>query len=82
MSFSNNIRVMRRRMLMSQEDFAQAIGVSFTTVNRWESGKCFPSYKAMRQIDEYCRANGIVFDVGAEMDEASVIQHKSGEGLE
>ena len=49
--------------LMSQEAFAQALGVSFTTVNRWETGKSKPSYKALKMISEYCKANSIPFDV-------------------
>ena len=48
---------------MSQEAFAQIIGVSFSTVNRWECGKAKPSYKAMNQIDRYCKASSIDFDI-------------------
>ena len=35
MSFSNDIKVIRQKSLLSQEAFAQVLGVSFTTVNRW-----------------------------------------------
>lgn len=63
MSFSNDIKSVRKRAMLSQEEFAQALGVSFTTVNRWEAGKCMPSYKAKRNIQEYCNANNIEFDV-------------------
>ncbi len=63
MSFSNDIKRIRKKGLMSQEAFAQVIGVSFSTVNRWECGKAMPSYKAMNQIDEYCKANSIDFDI-------------------
>ena len=63
MSFSDEIKTVRQRSLMSQEAFAQALGVSFTTVNRWETGKSKPSYKALKMIDEYCKANNISFDV-------------------
>jgi len=37
---------------MTQEQFAAKIGVTFSTVNRWESGKSKPSPLAMRQIEE------------------------------
>lgn len=67
MSFSIDIKTIRQKSLMSQEDFAKALGVSFTTVNRWECGKSKPSYKAMKQIDEYCKANGIDFDVSEQL---------------
>ena len=63
MSFSEDIKNIRRRSLMSQEAFAQAIGVSFTTVNRWETGKCKPSYKTIKLISDFCKENNIYIDV-------------------
>ncbi len=67
MSFCKDIKRVRQNSLLSQEAFAQALGVSFTTVNRWESGKSKPSYKAMKNIDEYCKANNIDFDISQEL---------------
>lgn len=69
MSFCNNLRRLRQKSLLSQEAFAQALGVSFTTVNRWETGKSKPSIKAMKMIDDYCKANGIDFDISKELVE-------------
>ena len=54
MSFCDDIKIVRQRSLMSQETFAQTLGVSFTTVNRWETGKSKPSYKTMKLINEFC----------------------------
>lgn len=54
----------RRRSLLSREDFAKQIGVSFTTVNRWEAGKSKPSFKALRNIDDYCKKEKIDFNTG------------------
>ncbi|MCD8000699.1 MAG: helix-turn-helix domain-containing protein [Clostridiales bacterium] len=67
MSFSSDIKVIRQKSLLSQEDFAKALGVSFTTVNRWECGKSKPSYKTMKLIDDYCKANNIDFDISKEI---------------
>lgn len=69
MSFSSDIKSVRQQSLLSQETFAQALGVSFTTVNRWESGKTKPSYKAMKQIDDFCKSNNIDFDISKELSE-------------
>ncbi len=69
MSFSHEIKAIRQQSLLSQETFAQVLGVSFTTVNRWESGKSKPSYKALKQIDDFCKAHGIAFDVSKEIME-------------
>ena len=63
MSFSYDIKVIRQNSLLSQEAFAQVLGVSFTTVNRWEAGKSNPSYKTKTLIDDYCKAKGLEFDI-------------------
>lgn len=67
MSFRYEIKIIRQKSLMSQEAFAQELGVSFTTVNRWESGKSRPSYKTMKLIDSYCKVHDIDFDICKEL---------------
>ena len=62
MEFSQAIKQIRCRSLLSQEDFAKRIGVSFTTVNRWEAGKSKPSFKDLRNIDDYCKKENISFN--------------------
>lgn len=69
MGFAEDIRVIRKKCFLSQEAFAKELGVSFATVNRWESGKTKPTYKTMRLIDEFCKINGISFDVRRMMEE-------------
>lgn len=63
MAFSEDIKRIRRKELMTQEDFAKEIGVSCITVTRWETGKAKPNLKTMRLIDEYCKKNSIDFDI-------------------
>lgn len=36
-------------MILSQEEFANYIGVSFATVNRWEKGHHEPTYAAKKK---------------------------------
>lgn len=67
MAFSDDIKKIRRKALMSQEDFAKEIGVSSITVTRWETGKAKPNLKTMRLIDEYCKKNSIDFDISKEI---------------
>ena len=66
MSFCDDIRTIRQKCFLSQEAFAKELGVSFATVNRWESGKTKPTYKTMKLIDDFCKKNKIVFDVSKE----------------
>ena len=61
MSFPEEIKHARKELLLSQTEFAKELGVSYATVNRWESGKNKPTYKALRTIDQYCKKKGIVF---------------------
>lgn len=67
MRFSEDIKRIRRKAFMTQEDFAKAIGVSFATINRWETGKSIPNLKTMKLIDDYCKQNGIDFDIKEEL---------------
>ena len=68
MSFPNKIKSIRQTCLLGQEAFAKELGVSFATVNRWESGKTKPTYKTMKLIDGYCRRNNIDFDITKEFE--------------
>ena len=72
MNFSEKIKQIRQHRFLSQENFAKELGVSFATVNRWESGKTKPTYKTMKLIDDYCRNNNIDFDVAKELDSIEV----------
>ena len=63
MTFSETIKQIRQKHFLSQEAFAKELGVSFATVNRWESGKTKPTYKTMKLIDDYCKEKGIEFDI-------------------
>ncbi len=42
----------RARLGLTQEQFASKIGVTFTSVNRWENRRVKPSRLALRQIEE------------------------------
>lgn len=69
MSFSEDIKRIRRKAFLTQEDFAKEIGVSFATVNRWETGKAKPNLKTMKLIDDYCKRNDTDFDISEQIDE-------------
>ncbi len=61
MSFPEEIKKIRQRSFLTQEDFAVRIKVSFSTVNRWEGGKAKPNLTAMRNVRDFCLANEIDF---------------------
>ncbi|MFQ5665822.1 MAG: helix-turn-helix domain-containing protein [Candidatus Binatia bacterium] len=45
------ISELRRRLKMTQEEFAHAIGVTVSTVNRWENGHIEPSRLARKAME-------------------------------
>jgi DNA-binding transcriptional regulator YiaG len=64
-AFSVQVKAVRLQLKLSQEELAQALGVSFATVNRWENGKTAPSKLAQRQFEQFCndkRQQGALID--------------------
>jgi DNA-binding XRE family transcriptional regulator len=53
--FSALVKQVRRQLSLSQEDLAHHLGVSYTTVNRWENGQSRPSKLAKVQFNAFCR---------------------------
>lgn len=68
MSFSDDIKTIRKKCFLSQEAFAKELGIAFSTVNRWETGKAKPNYKTMKLIDGFCKKEGIDFDIIKELE--------------
>ena len=54
-----NIREIRRRLLLTQIEFAEALGMSLSAVQTWEEKGNMPSLKAQKKILELCKKNGI-----------------------
>ena len=68
MEISSEIKRIRQSAMLSQEELARELGVSFATVNRWETGRAKPTYRTLRLIDEYCKNHNITFDVSDASD--------------
>ena len=62
MNYSVLIKKLRESMILSQEEFAKYLGVSFATVNRWEKGHHEPTYAAKRKIIALCKKQNISLD--------------------
>jgi len=54
-----SIRDMRSRLSMTQEEFAHALGITVSTVNRWENGHSEPSKLARATITRLAGSHGI-----------------------
>lgn len=62
MEFSQQIKIVRLKLHMSQTEFGKLLGVSFSTVNRWENEKSSPNYKALRNFEKLCKEHKIKLD--------------------
>lgn len=62
MNFPEEIKKIRQRSFLTQQEFAKKIGVAFSTVNRWESGRAKPNLKAMKSINTFCLDNNIPYE--------------------
>lgn len=50
MTYPEAIKKLRNKMLMTQTEFAEFLGVKFGTVNRWEAGEYKPTMKTKRKL--------------------------------
>ena len=61
MTYSEEIKKIHQKYFLSQEAFEREIGVSFSSVNRWEGGKSKPNMSAMKKIKKFCIDQNIDF---------------------
>lgn len=59
---SEQIKITRQKAFLSQDAFAKELGVAYSTINRWETGKSKPNLSAMKAIKEFCSKNNIPYD--------------------
>ena len=53
------IKAIRAELQMTQTDFAEAVHVSFSTVNRWENNKVVPNRMARALILDFCEKKNV-----------------------
>lgn len=62
MEFKDQIKYARENVHMSQQEFAAAIGVAHSSLNRWELGVRKPTYALQRKFYAFCECNNIKFE--------------------
>ncbi len=63
MKYANAIKKLRRKLLLTQNEFAELLGVKLVTVSRWESGKFEPTMRVKRKLRELFEKNNIEIEV-------------------
>ena len=59
MEFPNMVKEVRQRLKLSQKQLAQALSVSYATINRWENSHVVPSNLAQKSFYDFCENNFI-----------------------
>mgnify|MGYP002515717706 FL=1 len=62
MTYPEAIKKLRSKLILTQTEFGELLGVSFATVNRWEGGKFKPTIKLKRKLAPYFEKYGIEVD--------------------
>ena len=53
LKIGETIKSLRLQHLITQEELADAIGVSFQSISRWELGVCYPDMELLPSISQY-----------------------------
>ena len=56
------IRDLRSRLGLTQEEFAHALGITVSTVNRWEKGHSVPSKLARASLARFAGRRGVAVE--------------------
>jgi DNA-binding transcriptional regulator YiaG len=54
-----DVKIIRNKLLLLQEEMADELGVSIATIRLWEQGKREMSIRKQRLVLEYCKNKGI-----------------------
>lgn len=57
--FADQVKFVRKQLKYSQKKLADSLGVSFSTINRWENLRHEPSQLAKNSFYEFCESNFI-----------------------
>jgi transcriptional regulator with XRE-family HTH domain len=53
------IKGIRQFASLTQQEFAEILGVTFATINRWENGKAYPNKLAQIKLFDFCKERSI-----------------------
>ena len=69
-TLADNIRNLRKAKGLTQEQFAEIMGVSLQSISRWETGVSEPNIQIIAEIADYFETS-IDYLVGAKTDKES-----------
>lgn len=63
MDYKYLVKQLRTKLIMTQTELAEILGVSFASINRWETDKHEPTTKIKRKIVALCKENNINLEI-------------------
>lgn len=70
MAINEVLKAIRKELKMTQEQFAHEVGVSFSTLSRWENGRTTPILMAKKTIISLCKEKGVSTELISELENA------------
>ena len=68
MTFSKALKQARESLGMTQTELSKALGVAFSTINRYENGKHFPTPIVLNAIQSFFTTKGVAFTFDSETE--------------
>lgn len=68
MTFAKALKQARESLGMTQMELSKALGISFSTINRYENEKHFPTPIVLNAIQSFFDSKGIAFAFHSEME--------------
>lgn len=59
MEYSQFVKKVRKDLNLTQTELADALDVSYATINRWENSQVLPSKLAIKSFLDFCENNFI-----------------------
>ena len=59
MTLSQKVKYIRAEKQLTQQEFADAVGVSYSTVSRWERERRKPQARSIGKLILWCKNNGV-----------------------
>lgn len=63
MDYKYLVKQLRNKLIITQTELAELLGVSFASINRWENGKYEPTRLVKEKIRLICEQNNIQMGV-------------------
>lgn len=68
MEFREIIKIIRKQLNITQEQLARELGISFSTISRWENGHTIPSKLAKTCLLEFCKNSNADINIISELE--------------